>query len=635
MTNRTKLSPKYRIFAGIFVCLLAAVCFAVQVCAAEVSVGIDAVLVIDTSGSMRESDRERTAIEAAQLFIDMMETRNSRIGIVEFTDVLHTVVPLTAITAPEERERLRGIISRFEYGGWTDIGLALRAAAEMLIADAGDNSQLIILFTDGAIELSPAQTVRTAEMSYADVEWALDALGGQVPIYTIGLNYHGDVDVEFLRNIAGQTMAHSYIIDQAAGLPLIFSEIFANHIRSSLTEIAEFVVEESDTYVDVTIPIPSAFVAEANIIMLSEHPLVNVRLTDPEGNEAAFDGVNHILTYANRYSMIKSINPAVGDWTLSVMGVPDDRITVNLIYNFDVNISVSLFQENDIPGPLYDPTLPVTVTAGFIFADPRIQVRELHDGAEAELRVFDSAMQLLHSVPMVNTGDSFTVDYLEDIDVDTVHLSVFVRHPDFVTASAYVTLRYGEAPAPMPTPTPPPTPSPTPTPPPTPPPAEPVAEPEPTDEPNEGRVNVLAIIGLVAAILAAIVVIMGIMKKPAPTIFNGYLEVRALLEDGMYTALEAPDLSTFPGRTTLYDFLSLSLKSQSARILQSIDLGDIYIEPADSVIMLHNKGNCTIQDDNENTIDAKRPYAWADNQRLIFTNNGTAKLELTYRATGD
>ena len=628
-----------RLFVGVTLFLLLALCFrAVPAFGAEARDGIDAILVIDTSGSMRESDRERTAIEAAQLFIDMMETRNSRIGIVEFTDVLHTVIPLSPVNTPQERDALRRTISGFQYGGWTDIGLALRTAAEMMIEQgAPNNSPMILLFTDGAIELSPAQDIRTAEMSYQDVEWSLNALGGEVPIYTIGLNYHGDVDVAFLRRIAEQTTAHSFIIDEAAGLPLIISEIFANHIRSSLTEIAEFIAEE-DEYVDIIIPIPSGFVAEANIIMLSDNPLLSVRLADPSGQQVEFDGVNHMLTYANRYSMIKSINPAVGDWVLSVMGLPDDRITVNLIYNFDLNISVSLFQDNDLAGPLNDPTQPVTVTASFIFADQRIQPEELYPGSVAELRVFDGAMQLQYAIPMVNTGDSFTVEYLRESDLDVVHLSVFVQHPHFEISSAYVTASFAEVedlpepePSPEPTPEPEPTPSPEPTP--EPPPQEVIV----TDE-GEGRAT-WPIILLILAVLGFLVLFMGRRKADKLSMFSGYLEVRAQLEDGMYTALEAPDLSTFPGRTTLYDFLSLSLKSQSSKILQSIDLGDVYIEPAtvngEPAIQLQNKGNCQILDDYGNTIDAKKPFNWYDNTRLVFTNNETSKLEVTYRATDD
>ena len=619
-----------RFFVGFLICVLLVAGNGFVAYSAEARDGIDAILILDTSGSMRTADRERTALEAAQLFIDMLETRNSRVGIIGFTNVLNPVVPLTPVATLQERDELRRTISGLQYGGWTDIGLALRAAAEMMLTQGDpENSPLIILFTDGDIELGPAQNLRTDAMSYEDAWWAVEAMAGiNVPIYTIGLNYHGAVNINFLRSIADQTMARSYIVDQAAALPMIFSEIFASHIRTSITEIAEFIAE-GDIYTDVLIPIPSGFVAEANIIMLSDNPLINVRLTDPDGNEVDFDGVNHILTYANRYSMIKSINPAVGDWMLSVMGLADDLITVNLIYSFDVNITVNTFQAG-ATGPELDPDVPVTVTAGFIFADPRLSPEELFTGSEAELHIYSGAMQLLYTVPMVNTGTSFTVDYLTEAGHDTVHLSVLVRHPNFEISSAYMTVTYVEQAEPTPTPTPAPTPAPTP---------EPTPAPEPAPPAEDRGTPIWAIILVVIAAAAILIFNYNRRKQPTVMFFRGCLEVRALLEDGMYTALEAPDLSTFPGRTSLYDFLSLTLKSQSERILQCIDVGDIYIQPgpllSEPVLQLQNKGNCQIQDENETIIDAKKSYDWKDNERLTFAGKENTKLEITYRATED
>jgi len=582
---------------------------------------------------MRTADRDRTAIEAAQLFIDMLETRNSRVGIVEFTNVLHTEIPLTPVNTLEEREELKSVIAGFQYGGWTDIGLALRSATEMLMNHGDpDNSPMIILFTDGDIELGPNQDVRTEQMSYEDVWWSVDSVEGIAPIYTIGLNYHGDVNINFLRTISDRTLARSFIIEEAGGLPVVFSEIFASHIRSSITEIAEFVAE-GDVYAEVIIPISSAFVAEANIIMLSEHPLESVRLVNPYGEEVVFDGINHILTYANRYSMIKSINPALGDWTLHVMGLADDRITVNLIYSFDVNLSISVSQEN-VAGALYNPQQPVQVAASFIFADPRIDPSELYAGAEANLHVYNSAMQLQYTVQMINTGTNFVAEYLTATDLETVHLQVAVTHPAFGLnlSSAYVSVNYGapeefepvqQEPEPTPTPTP------------TPPPVVP-------EEPASNN-SIIPIIVVVIAVIAAGLIFFYKKQQGSGSgnmFFSGYLEVRALLDDGNYTALEAPDLSTFPGRTALYDFLNLSLKSQSDKILNAIDVSDVYIQPGvhagEVVIKLQNKGNCKILDYSENVIDAKsQNFDWLDNQKLIFTNGDNAKIEITYRVTED
>lgn len=119
-------------------------------------------------------------------------------------------------------------------------------------------------------------------------------------------------------------------------------------------------------------------------------------------------------------------------------------------------------------------------------------------------------------------------------------------------------------------------------------------------------------------------------------IFSGYLEVRALLDDGLYTALEAPDLSTFHGCITLYEFLSLTLKNQGQRILKAVDVGNIYIQPDrignDPAIRLQNKGNSRILNEDETPVDAVNSFIWQNNKRLIFTHKELVKLEITYRS---
>jgi len=230
------------------VCTIILILFGVSTVFADLDEGgaIDVILIIDTSGSMNQSDPERITVEAARLFIEMIEAENSRVGVIEFATNLN-IMPLTPVDTEENRETLSAFIEGFVYSGWTDIGLAMREAAEMII-EYGDeaNSPLIILFTDGEIALG-AGLPRTEQESYEDVWWALEALEDSVPIYTIGLNYHMDVNVELLEEISQRTNALSFIIDEAYGLPLIFAEIYASHTRVFVEyEEYEYLPEEQE-----------------------------------------------------------------------------------------------------------------------------------------------------------------------------------------------------------------------------------------------------------------------------------------------------------------------------------------------------------------------------------------------------
>jgi len=595
--------------------------------------GIDVVLVIDTSGSMRETDPERIALEAATLFMDMMETSHSRIGIVGFSGTIHSVMPLTPINELSIRNQIRNTLSSFVYHGWTDIGGAMRTAAEMIMESSheANNSPMILLFTDGRIELALNQQNRTVEMSYDDAEWAVNAVGDFTPIYTIGLNYDGTVNIDFLLDISQRTNATSNIIYDAALLPQIFNEIFASHIRTSITEMA--VIEPTlDTYAEVIIPIDSPFVSEANIIMLSGRPITSVRLFDPSGREVLFDDYMYTLTAANRFSMVKILTPMMGDWLLLIQGLPDDRITVNLIYNYTVDVAMFV----DQPGRttvLFDPTLPIVVTAELRSALSDFQKQLVLAESVATLNLFDMNQNLISAIPMEITGASFVAEILLETP-QNLHISAQVTHPGFTQSTALLTITYDQysldqllAPVPEPEPTPEPEPEPEPIPEPQP------AEPEP--EPDESSFPMVVIL-IGGVVLLGAIIFLAIKIRSKKNIFVGYLEVRALLKTGKYTTLETPDLSTFAGRLLLQSFLTDSLGSKAKNIINSgIPINGIKIEQTiisnRPWLKLSTDGSCFISGADGIAITQKQ-IMWEKDRKLIFTTVGsTAKIEITYR----
>jgi len=635
---------KRNFFSGILISFIVLIFFAANANAEPIIVtpndGIDVILAIDTSGSMRTTDPERIALEAAMLFMDMMETRHSRIGIIGFSSEVHSVMPLTPINDPAIRNTIRETVSAFEYQGWTDIGKALRYAAQMLLDNPEpENSPMILLFTDGRIEL-PDWYERSIEISYEDAWWAVDNVGDFVAIYTIGLNYDNTLNIEFLEEIANRTSASSYIIEQAALLPQIFNEIFASHIRSSITEVATFIAD-GEAYVDVIVSIPSPFVAEANIIMLSTQPIDSIRLFSPDGNEVYFDDHTYILTTANRYSMAKIIFPMVGDWLLSVRGLPEDYITVNLIYNYDVDVSFSITQEN-MRGAFFDPNSPILIQASFITPLSIAQIQTLFTESTAELHVYDLDFNLLEILPMPHSGAAFAINFMPYTPQD-VRIRIYVQHPNFTQTTALVTIHYEPSPEPETIPTP-----------------EPETEPhteaeqettlaaitaleetqppiiEAPEEADEGsnRLIILAFFGIAVSLITIAVLLLHSYSKPK--LFKGHLEIRALLHDGKYTSLEVPDLSTFAKRISLKEFIDVSLGNKAARIFETkIPIGEIYIQPGVQngrpVLILTTNGACHITDADGHAI-LQRKFVWEKDLELIFSIvDSPVCIEITYR----
>jgi Ca-activated chloride channel family protein len=213
--------------------------------------GIDIVVALDMSGSMRSEDfgpgqsRVRLAKEVLAKFID--NRPNDRIGLVAFAKDAYIVSPPTL-----DHDYLQRQLERLDIGvideNATAIGSALMAALNR-IKDLKDKSKIVILMTDGENNSGKIPPLTAAD--------AAQALG--IKVYTIGIGRQGtapypigkdqfgqmryremavDVDEETLKKIAGQTSAKYYRADTADTLRRIYQDI--DRLEKSEVEVKKY-----------------------------------------------------------------------------------------------------------------------------------------------------------------------------------------------------------------------------------------------------------------------------------------------------------------------------------------------------------------------------------------------------------
>jgi Ca-activated chloride channel family protein len=149
--------------------------------------GVDIMLVLDTSGSMKAEDfkpknRLFVAKEVIRNFIDGRE--NDRLGLTVFARRAFTQCPLTT-----DYDLLKSLLERVDFGMVEDktaIGLAIANAANRL-RESTAKSKIIILLTDGVNNVD--------DLSPIDAAKAAAALG--IKIYTIGAGRPGMVDIPY------------------------------------------------------------------------------------------------------------------------------------------------------------------------------------------------------------------------------------------------------------------------------------------------------------------------------------------------------------------------------------------------------------------------------------------------------
>ncbi|MFH1395583.1 MAG: VWA domain-containing protein [Candidatus Omnitrophota bacterium] len=201
--------------------------------------GIDIVLAVDTSGSMRAMDFEIgpkrvDRLEAVKKVLsDFIPKRpNDRIGMVAFAALAYTVCPLTLDHDWLEKNLERVNIGMIEDG--TAVGSAITASLNR-VKDSPAKEKIIILLTDGRNNAGRISPIAAAE--------AAKALG--VKIYTIGVGTKGlapypvqdmfgntvlrsvriDMDEELLKKIAEETGGEYFRATDTASLEKIYAKI--------------------------------------------------------------------------------------------------------------------------------------------------------------------------------------------------------------------------------------------------------------------------------------------------------------------------------------------------------------------------------------------------------------------------
>ena len=194
--------------------------------------GVDIVIALDISGSMRAEDfQPKNRLEVARRTVDQFVAGrpSDRMGLVVFASLAATRSPLTL-----DHEMLRQFLQQLDFAppeqDGTAIGLGLATALNRL-RDSDARSRVVVLVTDGRNNRGQIGPKAAAE--------AARALG--VKVYTIGVGSDAEVpipfgtlgrrlvrielDEELLKQIAESTGGRYFRATDAEGLQSVFETI--------------------------------------------------------------------------------------------------------------------------------------------------------------------------------------------------------------------------------------------------------------------------------------------------------------------------------------------------------------------------------------------------------------------------
>lgn len=214
--------------------------------------GIDIVMALDTSGSMKaldlslqgeRVDRLQVVKSVVREFID--KRVQDRIGMVVFGTQAYTQCPLTL-----DYDILKGYLDLIEIGlvgEETAIGDALATSVKRL-EDSQAKSKIVILLTDGkntAGQISPKQAAELAQKKGIKVYTIAVGSKGKVPypqqtVFGIQTFYvEMDIDEKALQQIAKQTGGRYFLASNTEALKEIYATI--DQLEKTEIEVKRFV----------------------------------------------------------------------------------------------------------------------------------------------------------------------------------------------------------------------------------------------------------------------------------------------------------------------------------------------------------------------------------------------------------
>lgn len=552
-----------------------------SVYAANADQKMDAVLAMDASTSMNDSDRNKVANEAMKLFVDMASISGDKIGVLSYTDqIMREKAPL-AINSAKDKEELKSFIDQLSRGPYTDIAVGVAEAVKILERgkDPGRHP-LIVLLSDGNNSLNKGRTQQQSDQELqAAVKKAKD-LG--IPIYTIGLNADGQLNKDVLEGISKETGGKSFVTSTADTLPQILSEIFANHLKLKVVPLTGFTA--NGDYQDVTVTIPNANVMEANISIMSGKP-VEVKLFDPSGQERKVPSDGVVYSKSAAYSLVKLLKPAQGDWKLQIKGVSQDKININLVYNYDLELVVNGLPQTAKKGD------SIQVNALLQSNGQPVADAELYKNLKSVLQLTDLDTKQTKEVPLTNSGKDFTGSF-SIADAHNYEAKVRVEDSSFFRETAPVTISAkgasGQQPAPTPTA-----------------PAEPA-------EPAKPFPWLLAIGGAVLLIILLAVVLFILSKvKQANKGFYGQLVIEIIDEDtGERSSPQYRKLNGFKGKVKLHQLLQLAP--------EFAETDKIVFTPGSDSVFITSQTDCLVEKSGR-AFDVTKPKELKNNDRIKIT----------------
>lgn len=363
------------------------------------------VVVLDASGSMKNTDPNGLRYEAISQFFGLLAEQGNALGGVVFHTELAAEETLTEITDQSGKDTVMDMLKSIpSNGGWTNTGAGLARAVEMIKQDgAADLPSVILFLSDGNTAMASKEETQASLDQKAEALQAAREQG--IQIYSVCLNANKGADVSEMQQLADATGGVFREVTKAEDLQDVFNTFYDLIYGTSTITVVDDYLPDSGR-LETPFEVPGIGVEEVNIIVYGN--TTKMSLLKPDGSEGTAAAIR-----SKTFSLLKLTDVEPGMWTLITEGVPGDSIKVNMVYNTNLGIELSVAPEEKIINPVDSVTITAKLKGNNVLATNGGQ----YVGYTANLHVLDAYGELLESIPMEVVDDRFEVIRIRRIAV--------------------------------------------------------------------------------------------------------------------------------------------------------------------------------------------------------------------------
>lgn len=266
--------------------------------------GMDVVLLMDSSGSMKQTDPQSLRKPAAKLFLSLL-SETDHASVVSFSDNGYPILYLHSADSDADKQQLHKAVDKVSsLGVYTNLYRAIDTAQRVLEKDGiNERRKIIILMSDGKMDTgTEQQSQQDTEKLFAELLPRIKA--ANIELQTIAFSDHSDKTL--LAKIASETSGKFFVAASDKELHHTFTKIFEGNTQPNMLPFDEgsFQIDES--------------IREVTIIGSKDNAEVTLSLITPTGDSFSHQQAGDNMKWQSSplFDLITIKHPERGSWHL-------------------------------------------------------------------------------------------------------------------------------------------------------------------------------------------------------------------------------------------------------------------------------------------------------------------------------